>query len=383
MVEKTVPTNIKRYREAKGFSIEQIVAKSGLPIENYIDLETGQTEITFSDLDLISSVLEVPFPKLVSPVRDLRNVRFRSNRKLANRKVILLDVGHWLNDFEFVEDILDEHLPNYLEEIGKHLKGKKNRVELAVKLTREAFGLSADEPVLNICRFLESSGIKVGEQNIQSHDFFGLSIGKEDGGPAIIVNTWDGISVERWIFTAAHELGHLVLHQSDFKVGQTKEEKKHEEEANAFASQFLMPVNAFQKEWNGTYGRALVDRVLEVKRIFRVSYRTVLYHLASNSSGSENIWARFQRDFKSQYGKTLLRSDEPEALKKDAFRASFPEYKMANEPDKLSPKDFVQNRLFSLVRKALEQERMSLGRGAEILEISLQEMRDLTTYWVS
>lgn len=45
-----------------------------------------------------------------------------------------------------------------------------------------------------------------------SDDFFGLSIGPADGGPAVVVNVWDGISVERWIFTAAHELGHLVLH---------------------------------------------------------------------------------------------------------------------------------------------------------------------------
>ena len=383
MKEKTVPGNIRRYREAKNLTMEQISLKSGLPIGNYRKIESGQLDVTYNELDLISDALEVPFPRLVSPVRDLRSVRFRSNRKLENRNVIILDVGHWLNDFEFIENILNDHLTNKLEEIGIQLKGRKNRVELAAKLTRKALGLGADEPVFNICRLLESSGIKVGEQNLSTHDFSGLSVGKEDGGPAIIVNTWDEISVERWIFTAAHELGHLVLHQSDFEVGQTREEKKHEVEANTFASQFLMPDNSFQNEWNGTYGRALVDRVLEVKRIFRVSYRTILYRLASNNSTTENIWAKFQREFKLQYGNTLLRSDEPEALKKDAFRASFPEYKIDNEPDKLSPTDFVQNRLFNLVRKALEQEKISLSRGAEILEISLQEMRDLTTFWVN
>ena len=49
-----------------------------------------------------------------------------------------------------------------------------------------------------------------------------------------------------------------------------------EEEANSFASSFLMPDASFQKEWKKTSGLALVDRVMKIKRIFNVSYRAVL-----------------------------------------------------------------------------------------------------------
>lgn len=49
-----------------------------------------------------------------------------------------------------------------------------------------------------------------------SDDFFGLLIGPTDGGPAVVVNVWDGISVERWILTAADELGHLVPHLGSY-----------------------------------------------------------------------------------------------------------------------------------------------------------------------
>ena len=78
-------------------------------------------------------------------------------------------------------------------------------------------------------------------------------------------------------------------------------------------------------------------------------------------------------EYKRRTGRTLLRDDEPDALAQDAFRASFPEDRSAGEPDGLSPVDFIQDRLFRLVRKAIEQERISLGRGAEVLGISLQE----------
>lgn len=34
-----------------------------------------------------------------------------------------------------------------------------------------------------------------------------VAVGIEGGGPAIVVNTNTKITVERWIFTVAHELG--------------------------------------------------------------------------------------------------------------------------------------------------------------------------------
>ncbi|ADG07796.1 protein of unknown function DUF955 [Kyrpidia tusciae DSM 2912] len=66
---------------------------------------------------------------------------------------------------------------------------------------------------------------------------------QEDGGPAIVVNTWDRISVERRIFSAAHELGHLLLHLSVYRVEEESEVKAQENEANLFASHFLMPLS--------------------------------------------------------------------------------------------------------------------------------------------
>jgi Zn-dependent peptidase ImmA (M78 family) len=301
---------------------------------------------------------------------------------MRSREQILVDVGRWLNDFADIEEILDDRIDYKLGDVRKRLKVRKNRGKAAAALARDAFGVDAEEPVLDICGLLESGGIKVGQQKVASQDFFGLSVAAEDGGPAVVVNTWDRISVERWIFTAAHELGHLILHLSDYDVAHMNEEKKHEEEANTFAAAFLMPNVSFQNEWDETYGLAFVDRVMKVKRFFRVSYRTVLHRLASHYRGPGNIWARFQMDYKRRYGRTLLHDDEPDALAHDAFRASFPENHSAGEPNHLSPVDFTQDRLSRLVRLAIEQEKISLGRGAEVLGLSLQDMRDLTASWV-
>jgi Zn-dependent peptidase ImmA (M78 family)/DNA-binding XRE family transcriptional regulator len=382
MKENAISLNLRRLRQAKGFSQERLAEKSGLSRAAYRNIESGKSEPRISSLQAIATALKVPIQQLVEPVRALRSVRFRSNKRMRSREQILVDVGRWLSDFGDIEKILDDRMAYKLGDNRKQLKSRKNRGEVAAGLARQAFGLNAKEPVRDICGLLESGGIKVGEQKVASHDFFGLSISVVDGGPAVVVNTWNRISVERWIFTAAHELGHLILHLSDYNVNQTDEEKKHEEEANAFAAAFLMPDASFQKEWSETFGLAFVDRVLKVKRIFRVSYRTVLHRLAAGYRGPGNIWARFQLDYKRRSGRTLLRVDEPDALADDAFRASFPEDSSAGEPHKLSPVDFIQDRLSGLVRKAIEQEKISLGRGAEILGLSLQKMRDLTASWV-
>ena len=96
------------------------------------------------------------------------------------------------------------------------------------------------------------------------------------------------------------------------------------------------------------------------KRIFRVSYRTVLHRLDKKDADSGNVWAQFETDYKRQYGRALLENQEPE---------------------RLSRVDFAGDRLSRLVRKAIEGEKISLGRGAEILGISHQEMRDLAASW--
>src|SRR5690606_30495530 len=101
---------------------------------------------------------------------------------------------------------------------------------------------------------LESSGVKVYPISLASDAFFGLSVAADEGGPAIVVNVWDRISVERWIFSAAHELGHLLRHLDAYDVRHHEEKPDEEKEANEFAAHFLMPEHLFRQEWEDTCG---------------------------------------------------------------------------------------------------------------------------------
>jgi Zn-dependent peptidase ImmA (M78 family)/DNA-binding XRE family transcriptional regulator len=379
----TISTNIRRLRGARDLSQERLASLAGLSRAAYRKIETGQSQPRVSTLQSIARALDVRVHELVESAPEFKAVRFRSKKRLRTREQILVDASRWLRDFNELEDLLEDRVPWRLAAVARDLGARAARPAAAAARVREEFGIRPDEPVRDLCGLLEANGVKVFPMEVASHDFFGLSVAPEDGGPAVVVNTWERISVERWIFTAAHELGHLVLHLGTYDVDETDEPDDQEQEANAFAAAFLMPDGVFWKEWDETYGLGLVDRVLKVKRMFRVSYRTVLFRLSQREAVAGNIWAKFQWDYKRRFGRPLLRDDEPDALAADAFRASFPEDRRAGEPERLSPVDFEEDRLSRLVRRAVEDEQISLGRGAEILGLSLKEMRDLAAAWVA
>jgi len=383
MAEEVIGRNLLRIRRARGLTQEELASRAGLSRVGYRNIESGKSLPRVETLRALASALETPLRDLVFPVQGLACVRFRSSGRLNSREQILAQVSQWLEDFNELEGALGDRVPFGLADfIPPQGASPLERARLAAGAVRSTLGIGDKEPIRDICGLLEARGIKVFSVRLAAKDFFGLSVGVGGSGPAIVVNTWERISVERWIFTAAHELGHLVLHHDDYDVAQLGEEKSHEQEANVFASHFLMPDSVFWKEWGETAGLPLVDRVLKVKRIFRVSYRTVLYRVSERVGPGVNVWLLFQNEHRRSVGRTLLRVEEPEALVANTYQASFPESTRAGEPDVLSPRDFKGDRLSRLVRRGVEEGGISMARGAEILRLPLQDMRHLAGTWV-
>lgn len=108
--------------------------------------------------------------------------------------------------------------------------------ETAAELTREYLGIGPSI-VPHMIGLLEKSGVHVlsldeGTSQLAAYCFW------DDGVPYILLD--QGRSGEASRFDAAHELGHLVMHRDDPIEGKVKED-----EANAFASAFLMPRSQF------------------------------------------------------------------------------------------------------------------------------------------
>ena len=59
------------------------------------------------------------------------------------------------------------------------------------------------------------------------------------------------------------------------------------------------------------------------------------------------------------------------------------DWRRSGEPAGLCEHDFVEDRLSRLVRRTLEAESISLGRAAEILGVTRDEMRKQAREWVT
>ena len=374
MAEACIAANVARLRLYRELTQEGLARKAGLSRVAVGKIERGEVVPQGRTLDALAKALGVPGGELVTPVRRLESVRFRARKRVHAREHILAQVATWLDAYCALEDDLDARLPFTVE------APSDAEAPGAAQAARAAFRLQPRQPVQDICGLLEKHGVKVLLLDTRRDSFYGLSVGRADGGPAVVVNTWDRISVERWIFTAAHELGHLLLHPTDYQRDETELRPEAEQEADAFASEFLMPKGAFVGAWDRTEGHPLLVRVLKVKRLFRVSYKTVLYRLVESGRTTTEVWGAFQVQHSRRFGRTLRKADEPDALTQSEFSWH---WGRSGEPDGLSRHDFVDDRLSSLVRRALLGERISLGRGAEILGLSLEEMRQRAREWTT
>jgi Zn-dependent peptidase ImmA (M78 family)/DNA-binding XRE family transcriptional regulator len=377
MDNATLAHNLRRLRDEKGLSQAQVAERTGISRVAYRNIETGTASPRTGTLTSLAAALGVKIPDLMVEIHPLRAVRFRQ-KHMTSREQLLVRVSRWLEGYAELEGLLGEEKAFAFAKA--RVTGAAQGVEHAMKLAeaaRRCVGLSPEDSIRDVCELLEDNGVKVYPLSLASEGFFGLSVAAADGGPAVVVNVWERISVERWIFTAAHELGHLLLHLDAYRVDDSTEDKAEEKEADVFAAYFLMPAGVFAHAWQETRGLSFLERVLKVKRLFRVSYRTVLHRVQDTTTIGKSVWGRFQAEYRDRYGRTLAVTEEPQGLK-----SAMAEAHSAHEPDRLTPHEFNGDRLRLLVREAIEKELITIGRGAEILGMDLLEMRKLVASWV-
>ena len=367
-----ISDNAKHIRKARGLSQEAVAQAIGISRQAYSAIESGRSQPRSANLIAMARALDASLQDLLEPPPSFSSLRFRSSKSLSKRaqhvRFELLHVfRRWLDDYAGLEDMIDERVEWQLQGVRP-----AEPVRTAAG-AREALGIEGDEPVDDIIGLLESAGAKVFVRDFGLERVFGFSAGAQDGGPAIAVNAAEAISVERQIFTAAHELGHLLLHQASYTDSLDEGSDREEKEANQFASHFLLPREAFEQEIAENEGLSLVDFVLHVKRKYRISYKTVLFRLVDEYGSDASLYRSFAVSYNERYGKNLRDHAEPDALRDPIARV---------EIEQLTHHDFVEGRLARLVRRAYDRELITASRAAEILQVPLEALRRLESEWV-
>jgi Zn-dependent peptidase ImmA (M78 family)/DNA-binding XRE family transcriptional regulator len=143
--------------------------------------------------------------------------------------------------------LIFEHVKNMASRIilpNMNLPRLKGKPEMAAQLLRASFNLSPNMPIANVINIAEKNGVIVLSLPlfIQRLDAFSMW-GEVKGEARPIVVITSGKPGDRLRFSVVHELGHLIMHTP------VKDIKEMEQEANDFASEFLMPKNVMASEF--------------------------------------------------------------------------------------------------------------------------------------
>ena len=369
MAVEHISVNLHRIRNARNLSMQELADKCGISRIAYSAIENGKSQPRSSNLIELANNLEVDIKDLLAEPPQFNSLRFRSaktlNKKQLNiREQIIYDVDRWLSDYNELEKL------NNIKNDFNISIDEKDPVKAAM-IFREALSLDYKEPVEDVLGLLSAGNIKFYLDSFNLKNFFGFSIGVDDNGPAVVVNIAENITIERRIFTAVHETAHILLHAGSFKQDEVEEIDSEEQEADLFAGYFLLPEEGFKREWDDCSGLNWYDAVLHIKRKYRVSYKTVLRRLIDdNNLDAAKLYISFTQKMSDKYGMSLKGNNEPMSFIDNLA-----------EPDPLSNNDFIEDRLHKLVRTAYENEKISLSRAAEILRISMEEMRELNNSW--
>ncbi|EKF58026.1 hypothetical protein QWE_18909 [Agrobacterium albertimagni AOL15] len=131
-------------------------------------------------------------------------------------------------------------------------------------------------PIKNLTRILEQAGVIIAESDFHGAGVSGVTFAVPGRPPIILINR--GHPADRIRFTLAHELGHLVMHQ--FPTAEM------EDEANKFASAFLLPAEDAKESFSGR--KVTLELLASLKKEWRVSMQSLLFCAQRTKVVSDN-----------------------------------------------------------------------------------------------
>lgn len=276
-------------RDHLNLTQQQLAQHLGIDRPRLSGIERGTRPLDAAILSKLTRILGVTAGSLLGleeptakpPAADAQPVlRFRAQLASESSAVELADFLTFIERYRKLAAWADSRPPRPdLPHLSYASDLRHYASEADAKRVRDAWGL-ADVPIgLEIFDVLEQRGVSAYRDATTSTDVSGAYYRDDDVGPILFVNAreWP----YRQVFTAAHELAHLIYdHRSGFSrnLDQTNEERM----CNRFASAFLMPQSAVETELarrDTRFERIEAEDVLSLHRTFGVSYGAMLVRL--------------------------------------------------------------------------------------------------------
>lgn len=282
-----IGTQLTVLRHLYGYSIHYIAVKTKLSDEYIEKIERNEMEIQILALIKIAQFLQVTPNFLIKQQLCINNngnvnnqfITYRTNSiNTLTRQYYLSKVLVYITNylFSFIKP-----MPLYFLEITYEMdmlmkkrntnQTKNEGLKLVAQRAREKLLCKSSNKMLLLN--LEKVGVIIYETQIKGIETF--SFWSEDDMPYIILGNNKGVAVRR-NFDIAHELGHLLLHRHvQFDLLTNEEHKVIENEANVFASEFLLPELEFREDFSKITKKSNPDHFKLLKEKWYVSIQAM------------------------------------------------------------------------------------------------------------
>lgn len=299
------PGRIGLARSRRGLTKSDLARQLRVTPRTITRYETGEAPPSAA-LEL-SRVLLFPvefFQKPGVPEIDVSRVNFRAARRASARVraaavaagALGIEVDRWITERFTLPPV---NVPLYSGE----------RPALAARLLRAEWALGT-KPLPNAVQLAESRGVRVYTLPTIAEEVDAYSSWQ---GSVPFVFLSRRRTPERMRFDVAHELGHLVLHPA---MG--CDDATQEREADAFASEFLMPADAIPEYLRSNPS---VADLLQVRTQFKVSAMAIAY--AAHKAGQLSDWS--YRQVCIELSGKGFRSSEPGGMPVHEMSRVFPQ----------------------------------------------------------
>ncbi|HCF6146664.1 XRE family transcriptional regulator [Pseudomonas aeruginosa] len=269
------PDKLRLARCAAGLSLADIGEKLDVTRQYAHKLEVNAMPSP-SQLKSLSELLDVEEHFFFMPRRssvELEQCHFRSLR--SSTQTLKKTIAAQVEMFELLVDELEKEIafpPVDFKAFDGAIDSTSKIEQVAEKFRREqGLGLG---PISNVTKLAEKIGVLVVDLNEADEKVDAFSLYNKR---PLIVRSTAKTSPGRQRFDLAHELGHLIMHQ-----GVETGCRVTEDQANQFASAFLMPRASFASEFPAMRGRYLNWPALkELKLRWKVSFKALIYRARS------------------------------------------------------------------------------------------------------
>ena len=228
------PEMVTLARVSRGFNIKETAVGLGVASATLSRYESGRFSFPENLIDGLSDFLDYPVSFFLQEAVPVQGVGPDTvyHRKRASAGKRLLSRAYALASVRRNEALKLDALFG-LPEVPRYPSERYNDPGKVARTIRAKWGVPMG-PIFNLTRLLEAKGVVIYPYDFGTRYIDGFTHILGSGLPVVHMNS--SLPSDRWRWTLAHELGHLVMH-GDFPSDAGDVEK----EANLFAAEFLTP----------------------------------------------------------------------------------------------------------------------------------------------